>query len=631
MITMNFTLYNQKKTKLQQHIASTLSLLQSLKLQNAHKRLQEDSVRLADERFNLVVIGEFSRGKSTFVNALLGKNILPSSKEATTNIISKIVYGEQPKYTLFYKDGRQQEISKEEFDLIKAQTEDKPDKFVMLKSLVGKLRHEETHVDFGNIDHAEISYPLSFCENQVDVVDTPGTNDLNVGRIEITYRYLRQAEAAILVLTATQPLTRTEKEFLVEQVVGNNIKDIFIVINYKDEVLGAEERVVKHVLDNLQDVQDFSQRVFIVSSKQALLYRRKEGGEALRPKALLNCPATLEETGIPALEAALGHFLSEEKGNAKLAKYAERCSLALKEAEHGIAVQKEGLSHSLDDLKDKLFVERSKYMKTKRMAEQITQNLQAQLTSRQMDIEQLADLTANKIKQAAVGAIDGYNGDISALSGSEIKYEVEKAVTPLQKQFIKDVNALQNKLVSEEVAQAAEKLKKIWQDMDFDAAALPITNRFAAIGEISNVPSRSYAESERSVMTSAGAYLIGGFFFGPAVGALAALASWFATGGGNPFEDKKRKIKEQVRSQFNSNLRDFSKNIAEQYAKSVQQICTDMQTEVDERVGEMNDQLQALIAQKESKQQNVDDLLADLAVKQKLVDKLQIQVSEVLR
>lgn len=351
---MDFTLYNNRKTKLQQTITTTLSVLQSLNLTSAYKRMTDDAARLADERFNLVIIGEFSRGKSTFINALLGRSILPASANPTTNIISKIVYGEQEKYTLFYKDGKKQEISKEEFDLIKAQTEDKPDKFSLLKGVVSKLKHEESHVDFGNIDHAEISYPLSFCENKVDVVDTPGTNDLNVGRIEITYRFLRQAEAAILVLSATQPLTRTEKEFLVEQVVGNNIKDIVIVINYKDEVIGQEERVVKHVLDNLQDVQDFSQRIFIVSSKQALLYRHKQAGEALKTKALLNCPATLKETGIEELETALARFLSEEKGNAKLKKYAERCYLALREAEHGIAVQKEGLSHSLDDLKAKL-------------------------------------------------------------------------------------------------------------------------------------------------------------------------------------------------------------------------------------------------------------------------------------
>lgn len=626
---MDFTLYNNRKTKLQQTITTTLSVLQSLNLTSAYKRMTDDAARLADERFNLVIIGEFSRGKSTFINALLGRSILPASANPTTNIISKIVYGEQEKYTLFYKDGKKQEISKEEFDLIKAQTEDKPDKFSLLKGVVSKLKHEESHVDFGNIDHAEISYPLSFCENKVDVVDTPGTNDLNVGRIEITYRYLRQAEAAILVLSATQPLTRTEKEFLVEQVVGNNIKDIVIVINYKDEVIGQEERVVKHVLDNLQDVQDFSQRIFIVSSKQALLYRRKQAGEALKTKALLNCPATLKETGIEELETALARFLSEEKGNAKLKKYAERCYLALREAEHGIAVQKEGLSHSLDDLKAKLFEERPKFMKTKSMAAQITQGLQMQLESRQMDIEQLADLTANKIKQAAIGSIDGYDGNISELSGSEIKYVVEKAVTPIQKQFIKDINDLQNKLVQEEVAQAAEKLKQIWQDMDFDAATLPITNRFAALGEIHNVPTN--ANNNDSLGTAVGSGLIVGALFGGIFGLLAGAAAWFLSGGANPFEDKKRKIKEQVRSQFNSNLRDFSKNIADQYNKSVQQICQEMQTEVDERVGEMNDQLQSLIQQKESRQQNVDDVLADLDKKQQTIAGLQNKLNEVLR
>ena len=626
---MDFTLYNNRKTKLQQTITTTLSVLQSLNLTSAYKRMTDDAARLADERFNLVIIGEFSRGKSTFINALLGRSILPASANPTTNIISKIVYGEQEKYTLFYKDGKKQEISKEEFDLIKAQTEDKPDKFSLLKGFVSKLKHEESHVDFGNIDHAEISYPLSFCENKVDVVDTPGTNDLNVGRIEITYRYLRQAEAAILVLSATQPLTRTEKEFLVEQVVGNNIKDIFIVINYKDEVIGQEERVVKHVLDNLQDVQDFSQRIFIVSSKQALLYRRKQAGEALKTKALLNCPATLKETGIVELEVALGRFLSEEKGNAKLKKYAERCYLALKEAEHGIAVQKEGLSHSLDDLKAKLFEERPKFMKTKSMAAQITQGLQMQLESRQMDIEQMADLTANKIKQAAIGSIDGYDGNISELSGSEIKYVVEKAVTPIQKQFIKDINNLQNKLVQEEVAQAAEKLKQIWQDMDFDAAALPITNRFAALGEIHNVPTN--ANNNDSLGTAVGSGLIVGALFGGIFGLLAGAAAWFLSGGANPFEDKKRKIKDQVRSQFNSNLRDFSKNIVDQYNKSVQQICQEMQSEVDERVGEMNDQLQSLIQQKESRQQNVDDVLADLDKKQQAIAGLQNDLNEVLR
>ena len=82
--------------------------------------------------------------------------------------------------------------------------------------------------------------------------------------------------------------------------------------------------------------------------------------------------------------------------------------MALKEAEHGIAVQKEGLSHSLDDLQAKLSEERPKYNKTKRLAEQITQGLQMQLQSRQQNVDDLlADL--NNKQQAIMSLHNDLN------------------------------------------------------------------------------------------------------------------------------------------------------------------------------------------------------------------------------
>ncbi|MDO4921344.1 MAG: dynamin family protein [Phascolarctobacterium sp.] len=605
--------------------------MQDLKLTAAQRRLQEDAARLADERFNLVVIGEFSRGKSTFVNAMLGKAILPASKEATTNVISKIVYGDTPQFKLFYKDGKEQQITKDEFDLIKAQTENKPDKFAMLHNIAAKVWQEKHSIDFGNIAYAQIAYPLDFCANQVDVVDTPGTNDLNVGRIEITYRYLRQAEAAILVLSAAQLLTETEKEFLVEQVVGNNIKDIFIVINYKDEVVGQEERLIKYALDNLVDVQDFSQRIFMVSSKQALLYRRRENGETLKPTALLNCPNTLEETGFPEFERALGKFLSEEKGAAKLRKYAARCQLALKEAERDIGVKQEGLNHSLDDLKQKLFEERPKFTKTKREAERIVQYLQTQLLSGQMEVEQLADAAVNKIKQAAMGAVDGYRGDINALDSQEIKQLVEAAVTPVQKQFLTDINELQQKLLQENVSEAADTLRKLWQDMEFDADALPITNAWASLGEIQTDGGGHKNNTNNSLGIAIGSYLVAGALFGGPVGIVAAAAGWFLSGGGNPFADDKVKIKEQVRRQYAANLQGFSEKIGEQYKRNAQQVCRDLQSEVEERLSLMNEQLQALIEQKESKAQSVEEIRAGLQRQQEQINALYVKLEAVVR
>ena len=77
-----------------------------MNMKSAVKQVKSIMRRMEGETFHLVIVGEFSRGKSTFVNALLGKKILPASKQPTTAIISKIVYGDTPSYKLYFKQGK---------------------------------------------------------------------------------------------------------------------------------------------------------------------------------------------------------------------------------------------------------------------------------------------------------------------------------------------------------------------------------------------------------------------------------------------------------------------------------------------------------------------------------------------
>ena len=515
---MEFYKYLQRKQQLQSNIHTTLTLLDELQLHHAKEKLRNDQNKLEDEKFSLVVIGEFSRGKSTFVNAMLGKSILPSSKQPTTNIISKIIYGNRPAYTIYYKDGKSKHITDEEFLAIKAQAEADPSNLEKVKNFFKK-----TEV-FSKIKYAEVAYPLSFCQNNVEVVDTPGTNDLNVGRVEITYGYLKNAEAAILLLGADQALSKSEKEFLRERVIGNQIQDIFIVINYKDMLDGPkqEEEVKQYVLKNLADLGDFSKRIFMVSSKQALLYRRKEAGETLKAKTLLMVPDTIEETGFPEFETALAHYLSEEKGLTKLKKYVSCCDGALVEVENSLRNRREAASHSADELRARLRNQRPKYEQTKAEAIRIIQRLRSQLLLEESSLEQKADLAANKIKQAAVHAIDDYH---NGMNSQEVQYLVDKAVTPIQKQFIADANELQQQAIRDATQQAVLQLQRIWKDMDFTAEPLPITQEIRSLSGIdigSQVKKRS---DNDNVGLAIGAYLIGGLIAGPAVGILAAAAS----------------------------------------------------------------------------------------------------------
>src|SRR5437016_7566367 len=66
--------------------------------------------KLEEERFHLVVLGEFNHGKSTFVNALLGEPVLPAGITPTTAAINHLVYADKPRATAVLTDGKSVEI-----------------------------------------------------------------------------------------------------------------------------------------------------------------------------------------------------------------------------------------------------------------------------------------------------------------------------------------------------------------------------------------------------------------------------------------------------------------------------------------------------------------------------------------
>ena len=624
---MDLKNYSLRKKALQNHFLFILKLLSDLNLRFTKDKLQNDKNNLINEKFSVVIIGEFSRGKSTFVNAMLGRSILPSSKQPTTNIISKIIYGEKPTYTLHYKEeGRQpKQISDEEFLSIKAQAEPEPSNLEKVKSFFKKTD------DFSKIKFAEIAYPLSFCRNGVEVVDTPGTNDLNVGRMEITYEYLQHAEAAILILGADQALSKSEKEFLRERVIGNQIQDIFIVVNYKDQLNGPDEekRVKQYVLDNLSDLGDFSKRIFLVSSKQALLFRRKENGEELKKKALLSLPASLDETGFPQFEESLAYFLSEEKGLSKLKKYVQCCHNALDDIENDLKTRKEASTHSADELRQRLREARPRYQKTKEGAERVSQYLRSRLLMEEGELLQKADITAARIKQAATQAIDGYQ---DGMNSSDVQYLVDKAVTPIQKQFITDINEFQQQIMQRESKQAIKQLKKLWADMDFSAESLPLSSELAVLANV-NVTEHSSPEDigfgyrlATDMIGLAAAIITGSWIVGfiTILGTRYVKASSDVTG-------RKENIRQQVKKQYDQMLKNFCGDISKQYRKSVDMLCSSMQTEVDNRLETMEQQLRLLINAKESKER--DEFAESKMIEKQFseVKKIRANLAEVLR
>jgi len=174
--------------------------------------------KLAEERFNLVVLGEFNHGKTTFVNALLGEALLPVGITPTTATINHIIWGEEPRARAVQRDGSAEDVN--------------PGELADYVTLDGSRS--------ADIRYVELSYPAPLLQDKVTLVDTPGVNDINEARAEITYSYIPRADAVIFLLDSTQVLKRSERAFIQQRLMRRS-RDKLIFVLGKADLLSEEE------------------------------------------------------------------------------------------------------------------------------------------------------------------------------------------------------------------------------------------------------------------------------------------------------------------------------------------------------------------------------------------------------
>ena len=248
------------------------------------EQLDELRQLVQDERFSVVVIGEFSRGKSTFINALLGAALIPMDVLPETAVIHALHYGEEPALTVVRRDGSTEKG--------KASSE------YLQQFVVGNQ-------DVDAVSYIKIAYPADFLAGNVLLVDTPGVSDMDEQRAEITYGFLPQADVVIVLLDATAPLKKTEKDFINQRVLPQGIRRVIFVANKADHI--DPEEVPDNYAEILQKRLDkafgesLEGELFLVSAKLAL-------DSALQKNASL-----WEQSGMEVLTARLREIFAAER------------------------------------------------------------------------------------------------------------------------------------------------------------------------------------------------------------------------------------------------------------------------------------------------------------------------------
>ena len=265
------------------------ALAEELGLGTDDDALQTLREKVSSERFRVLVVGDFNRGKSTVINALLRTPALPTGLKPTTALLTEVRWGERPRVLLHPRGDHASEPT--EIDV-----EQLVDEVVIGKG-------EERHLRW---EKAELQWPLRLCENGVEICDCPGLNE-DEHREDLVVGYLGKVDAVLFVLDCRQSATKGEVAFITGDLRDAGHQDLFIVLNFKNYV---REREWPGLRERVKDVTRLTQRgdagVFFVDADGAL--------EA----HLDNRTQDLAETGMPDLEAALERFLAVDRQRMKL-------------------------------------------------------------------------------------------------------------------------------------------------------------------------------------------------------------------------------------------------------------------------------------------------------------------------
>lgn len=195
------------------------------KLQQRGSELRK---RLSDD-FSVVVIGDFKRGKSTFINALLKEELVTTNVTPETVTINRVSYGGEYSVEAVLKDNRRMKLEKEQMAREN------------LDKLLERLPCEVEYVD--------IKVPLPELEG-MRIVDTPGVGDLLKQFDNQVKDYLIYADAVIYMVSALSPLSDTEQTFLRAALVPQEFSKLIIVVNMLDCL--EDEGETSRILDRIQ-------------------------------------------------------------------------------------------------------------------------------------------------------------------------------------------------------------------------------------------------------------------------------------------------------------------------------------------------------------------------------------------
>lgn len=407
--------------------------------------------KLENERFHLVILGEFNHGKSTFVNALLGEDVLPTGITPTTAAINHVIYSPERRARAVPREGEPIALA--------------PGGLSDWVTVAGSHSREVAFV--------EVGYPAELLRENITLVDTPGVNDLNEQRADITYGYVPRADAVIFLLDAGQALKDSEREFLSSHVLQAS-KDRMIFVLGKMDLLSEDERsaVVDYVRAGLSKLVA-EPALFPVSARAWLQGRR-------------------EDSGMDPLLAYLERFLDTDRARILLDNAAVDATRTASYLEQNLGVKSQAYELDLAELEQRVATVRKQLDASKRTLDELHGRIIAEARAIKSQARLDLDTFARRFSEALPHEIDRVDADdvkIYLPGFIEDTFrefaELEGAkLASLLEQVAEDVIAVTNENVRTATAAVAESLGPAETSVDIDVDSFKYDVGVYAIGAL---------------------------------------------------------------------------------------------------------------------------------------------------
>src|SRR5579872_2215930 len=229
----------------------TLTVLDRLK-EKAHEYslaqppavLEEYRGKLEENNYNVLVVGEMKHGKSSLINAVIGRDILPINVDIATSTVFRVRNVRPEAYRIRFEDNSVRAITLADLPRYGSQ----------------QVIDVQGAISLGQLSRwIEVDVPAEFLPENMNILDTPGLGSLYTDHAMITLRFIPQADAVIFVLASEKPMVKLELDYVEH------------ILKYTSNIFFIQTKIDQYGEEHWQLIQRRNQQILAEHFKDALL------------------------------------------------------------------------------------------------------------------------------------------------------------------------------------------------------------------------------------------------------------------------------------------------------------------------------------------------------------------------